>query len=74
MKRRETDATVYLRCGAVPVFVNPEQYVGMKLDMLRKDMKIKPSKEEVEHLYSLKTEGDIDRAVCSIIGRHWADF
>ena len=56
-----------------PTFVNPKQYVKLKLDMLRNDMCIYPTNKEVAHLRSLKTQGDIDRAVHSIIDRHWDD-
>ena len=52
-------------------FRNPKQYIKFKLKMLRTDMEIKPTKEEVAHLYSLKTQGDIDRAVHDIIKRAW---
>lgn len=52
-------------------FVNPKQYVDAKLKMLRKDMCIEPTWMEVDHLYRLKTQGDIDNAVHSIIDRHW---
>ena len=54
-----------------PEFKTPKQYVKAKLKMLRNDMWILPSKKEEVHLYSLKTQGDIDRAVASIIDRHW---
>ena len=60
-----------LRTGAIPPFVTPEQYVDAKLVMLEGEMYIHPTFEEIAHLRSLKTEGDIDRAVASIIHRHW---
>ena len=53
-------------------FKNPRQYVKEKLKMLRNEMYIRPTVEEIDHLYSLKTEGDIDRAVKTIIDRHWS--
>ena len=52
-------------------FRNPKQYVDHKLKMLRNHMMIDPTEYEILHLRSLKTEGDIDRAVASIIDRHW---
>ena len=52
-------------------FRTPVQYVDRKLKMLRKHMRIEPTEEEVLHLKTLKTQGDIDRAVHSIIDRHW---
>ena len=53
-------------------FGNPKQYVRDKLNMLRDEMYIQPTLEEIEHLRTLKTEGDIDRAVRDIINRAWA--
>lgn len=53
-------------------FENTSQYVNFKLKMLRNEMFIEPTPEEVTHLYELKTRGDIDRAVCSVIDRHWS--
>lgn len=52
-------------------FITPEQYVRVKLQMLKNEMFILVTDEEEAHLYSLKTEGDINRAVASIIDRHW---
>lgn len=55
-------------------FENPEQYIKAKLRMLQDDMYIRPTEEEIKHLYSLKTEGDINNAVHSIIDHHWKTF
>lgn len=52
-------------------FITPEQYVEDKLEMLREEMYIYPTYDEVKHLKSLKTETSIDNAVHSIIDRHW---
>ena len=52
-------------------FITPEQYVMVKLQMLKNEMYIRVTDEEEAHLYSLKTEGDINRAVASIIDRAW---
>lgn len=52
-------------------FKTPRQYVDAKLKMLRNDMYIQPTPKEVFHLRELKTEGEINRAVASIIDRHW---
>lgn len=57
----------------VPRFINHEQYVEAKLRILRCDMYIEPTKEEIEHLHELKTKTAIDNAVHSIINRHWKD-
>ena len=68
----ESESTYFdLRTGAVPEYLNPRQYVKEKLKILRRDMYIDPTKAEVDHLYSLKTQGDIDRAVHTIIERAW---
>lgn len=55
-----------------PEFKTPKQYVKVKLKMLRDDMYIEPTAAEIKHLYSLKTQHDIDRAVASAIDRHWS--
>ena len=54
-------------------FVTPEQYVRLKLRMLRKDMYIEPSNKDIAHLRSLKSKAAIDAAVHSIIDRAWSD-
>lgn len=54
-----------------PDFKTPKQYVKAKLKMLRDDMYIVPTKAEIDHLYSLTDQHDIDRAVASVIDRHW---
>lgn len=53
-------------------FETPEQFVEAKLIMLRNEMYIEPTKDEVAHLYELKTEHAINRAVLGIIDRHWS--
>ena len=53
-------------------YENPAQYVEFKLEMLRKEMYIEPTEEEIEHLMSLDSELRIDNAVRSIIERHWS--
>lgn len=53
-------------------FESPEQYVKVKLRMLKDDMRIRPTEEELTHLGELKTEAAIDAAVRSIIDRHWS--
>lgn len=53
------------------VFKSPKDYVERKLAMLRRDMYIEPTIEEIMHLHELTTQWDIDRAVKSIIDHHW---
>lgn len=55
-------------------FITPEQYVEAKIEMLRDEMCIKPTDEEIKHLKTLKTEVSIDNAVHSIIDRHWRTY
>jgi hypothetical protein len=57
--------------NAIQEYVNPTQYVEFKLKMLREEMYINPTEEEVAHLMELKSELAIDRAVHTIIDRHW---
>lgn len=54
-------------------FENPEQYIEFKLTMLRKDMMIEPTEEEIAMLRSKTTERDIDRACLAIINRAWSE-
>lgn len=56
-----------------PIFRNPAQYVEAKLDILMdpRGFGIKPTKEEIAHLKTLKTQVQIDNAILSIIDHHW---
>lgn len=53
-------------------FVSPEQFADAKLIMLRNEMYIEPTEEEIVHLYEQKTEYAINRVVLGIISRHWS--
>ena len=68
---REAEHRRQLQQAYFEEFINPEQYVKAKLKMLKNEMYIKPTEEEIAHLYSLKTDVAIDNAVHSIIDRHW---
>lgn len=57
-----------------PKFDSPEEYLKSKLRMLEYEMYIHPTQKELDHLRELKTRGDIDRAVHSIIDRHWSEY
>ena len=57
--------------SSVPKFENAETFVNDKIKMLKRDFRIHPTEEEIAHLRELETEGDINRAVASIIDRHW---
>jgi hypothetical protein len=60
--------------GYLPEFVSADRYVDAKLKMLKCEMLIEPTDEEIAHLYELKTETAIDNAVHSIIARHWDEL
>ena len=60
--------------GCLPEFISADRYVMAKLKMLRYEMLIEPTHEEITHLYELKTETAIDNAVHSIIARHWDEL
>jgi hypothetical protein len=54
-----------------PRFETVKQYREAKLRILRVDMYIEPTLEELNHLSTLKTEGDIDRWTRGVIERYW---
>lgn len=54
-------------------FKDCAQYIDAKLTMLRKEMYIQPTDEEVLHLSKLRNKIAIDNAVHSIIDRHWGE-
>ena len=53
-------------------FENPEKYIKEKLRMLRQDMYIEPTEEEIDRLKSKKTESEIDNVVRGIVARAWS--
>ena len=55
------------------IFITPEQYINEKLNMLRKDFRICPTREERRRLESCETEISIDNVVKSIILHHLED-
>lgn len=55
------------------IFITPEQYINEKLNMLRKDFRILPTRDEIRRLESCKTEISIDNVVKSIILHHLED-
>ena len=62
------------RLSWYPRFLNSKQYRDAKLRILREDMCINPTPDELDHLNSLKTENEIDRAIHSIMERHWREI
>lgn len=51
-----------------------KNYIRSKLKMLRNEMLINPTEEEIEHLKALTNTVAIDNAVHSIIERHWSKW
>ena len=70
---KETDANKRDGYRFEDEYKTPEEYATFKINMLRNDMCIKLSPDDINHLYSLKTTGDIDRATHTIIERAWSD-
>lgn len=62
--------TVY-KLSHAPQFKNARQFIEEKLKMLIRDFYIQPTTKELNHLYELKTESDINRAIRQIITNHW---
>lgn len=54
-----------------PQWTTPEKYLKSKLKILSRDFRIEPTKEELAHLNTLKTQISIDNAILSIINRRW---
>lgn len=55
----------------IPKFETPNQFIEEKIKMLRSQFKITPTDEEINHLYDLKTEYEINAAVKTILNNHW---
>ena len=54
-----------------PGDVTPEEYVKFKVKILKRDMCVTPTSEEMKKLYSLTDRSDIDRAVRAILDSRW---
>ena len=67
----ETNWDQAYKLSHAPQFKNAGQYIKAKLRVLVNDFCIYPTKTEIEHLYELKTESEINRAVRQIINDHW---
>lgn len=57
--------------GGVPRFKDAPQFIAKKIKMLEKDFKIHLTQKQLEHLWSLESEGDINIACRSIIDQAW---
>ena len=51
-----------------------KNYIRSKIKMLKNEMLIDPTEEEIRHLLELRTHVAIDNAVHSIIERHWSKY
>lgn len=65
------DSDQVYKLSHAPQFKNAEQFIKAKLKMLMKDFCIYPTETEIEHLYELATENEINCAVRQIINNHW---
>ena len=57
--------------GWLPKWTTPEKYIEAKVEILTKDFCITPTKDELAHLKTLKTQISIDNACRTIINNHW---
>ena len=57
--------------GHSPMFRTPRQYAKAKIEILKNDFYVNPTKEEEAHVYTLQTRIAIDNACQSIMDRHW---
>ena len=67
----DTEYRRQLQQNYIIEYKNPKQYIKAKLKMLRNEMFIQPTEEEIRHLLTLRSDVAIDNAVHSIIDRHW---
>lgn len=58
------------RPSYVPEFTTPDKFIEAKVAMLRDDFYIDLTYEDIAHLRSFKTEGEINAAVKTIINKH----
>ena len=65
------DADKAYKLSHAPQFKNAEQFIQAKLKMLVNDFCIDLTETEIEHLYGLTTESEINCAVRQIINDHW---
>ena len=67
-------STINVRSSDVdPMFKDKNEYVRKKITILMDQFLVKPTYKELDHLYSLDTESEIDRACIGIIKRYWDD-
>lgn len=57
--------------SCIPEFTNAKDFAEKKITMLEKDFKIDLTRDEIIHIYSLKTEHDINAAVKAILNDRW---
>ena len=54
-----------------PIFKSPKQYLKKKLEILTEHFCIKPTRDQMIHLQSLKTQIAIDNAILSIMDDYY---
>lgn len=52
-------------------FTTVDRYVNYKLKILRNDMYINPTWEEISHMRDCQTRGAVDAAFRSLITKYW---
>lgn len=70
MPRSIHDETDFV-ASYVPQFTTPEEFVDMKIEMLRGEFCINITEEDIVYLRSFKTENEINAAVKGILNKYW---
>lgn len=65
------DGKYYKRSVMNPVFNNKDEYIAEKVAILRGQFLVRVTTKDIEHLKSLKTEHEIDRACVTIIKKYF---
>ena len=64
----DEEARIY---GCVPRFTNADKFIDEKVKILRDQLCIQITDEDIEFLRQFKTEGEINAAVKRIINKYW---
>lgn len=65
------DSKYYKRSVMNPQFNNKDEYIADKVAILRGQFLVKVTPKDMDHLKSLKTEHEIDRACTAIIKKYF---
>lgn len=57
--------------GCIPKFDRADKFIDEKVNILKDQMYIQVTDEDIEYLRQFKTEGDINAAVKRIINKYW---